>query len=167
MRSRRTRRAGTLQPIVSAAACLLGVDCPGQASYVTQALEYGRLSGGGDQVLLRAAATAAAALAGAGHAGVLDALIANGVDAVDPARAPLALALGSVALRDPARVLAALSVRDDLNPALLLLRDAFDMLDEDLAEERFFVLLRSTYWDESQDPRTRRAAEAAMGMLEY
>lgn len=159
--------AGTLQPIVSAAACLLGIDCPAQASYVRQALEYGRLSGGGDQVLLRAAATAAAALAGAGHAGVLDALIATGVDAVDPARAPLALALGSVALRDPARVLAALSVREDLDPALLLLRDAFDMLDEDLAEERFFVLLRSTYWDESQDPRTRRAAEAAMGMLEY
>ena len=41
------------------------------------------------------------------------------------------------------------------------------MLDEDLAEERFFVLLRSAYWDESQDPRTRTAAETAIGVLEY
>ena len=163
----REEAAVTLQPIVSAAACLLGIDCSGQASYVTQALEYGRRSAGGDQVLLRAAATAAAALAEAGHGDVLDALVETGVEAVDPARAPLALALGSVALRDPARMLAALGVREDPDPVLLLLRDAFDMLDEDLAEERFFVLARSTYWDQSQDPRTRAAAEAAIGMLEF
>ena len=159
--------ADTLQPIVSAAACLLGIDCTRQASYVMQALEHGSRSGGGEQLLLRAAASAAAALAEAGHADVLDALIANGVEAVDPARAPLALALGSVALRNPARLLAALSVREDLESALLLLRDAFDMLDEDLAEERFYVLLRSIYWDQSQDPRARAAAESAMGILEF
>jgi HEAT repeat protein len=159
--------ANTLQPIVSASACLLGIDCANQARYVVQALEYATGSGGGDQVLLRAAATAAGALAAAGRTEVLEALIATGVGAVDPARAPLALALGSVALRDPAGVLEALAGREDLEAVLLLLRDAFDMLDEDLAEERFYVSMQSTFWDERQIAGARAAAEAAMRVLEF
>ena len=145
-----TGAAATLQPIVSASACLLGIDCRNQVRYVLQALEYGAASGGGDQVLLRAASTAAGALAAAGRSEVLDALIAAGVGADDPARAPLALALGSVALRDPARMLETIAAREDPEGALLLLRDAFDMLDEDLAEERFYVSMRRAFWDERQ-----------------
>ena len=159
--------ANTLQPIVSASACLLGIDCANQARYVVQALEYGTGSGGGDQVLLRAAATAAGALAAAGRTEVLDALVATGVGAVDPARAPLALALGSVALRDPAGVLEVLAGREDMEAVLLLLRDAFDMLDEDLAEERFYVSMQGTFWDERQIAGARAAAEAAMRVLEF
>ena len=159
--------ADTLQPVVSAAACLLGIDCPNQARYVTEALEYGTAGDGGDQVLLRAAATAAGALAEAGRTDVFDALIAAGIAAVDPARAPIALAAGGVALRDPMRLLGALAGREDLDAALLLLRDAFDMLDEDLAEERFYVLIRSAYWDDRQAPDVRAAAEAAMRVLEF
>lgn len=162
-----TGAAATLQPIVSASACLLGIDCRNQVRYVVQALEYGVASGGGDQVLLRAAATAAGALAAAGHGEVLDALIAAGVGADDPARAPLALALGSVALRDPARMLETFAAREDPEGVLLLLRDAFDMLDEDLAEERFYVSMRSTFWDERQAPAARAAAEVVIRMLEF
>lgn len=159
--------ADTLQPIVSASACLLGTDCRNQARYVIEALEYGADSGGADQVLLRVAATAAGALVAVGRGDVLDALIAAGVGAVDPARAPLALALGSVALRDPAGMLEALAGREDLEAVLLLLRDAFDMLDEDLAEERFYVTMRSAFWDERQIPGARAAAEAVMQVLEF
>ncbi len=162
-----TQAADTLQPIVSAAACLLGIDCPNQVRYVIQALEYGAASAGGDQVLLRAAATAAGALAAAGRSEVLDALIAAGVAADDPVRAPLALALGSVALRDPARMLETFAAREEPEGVLLLLRDAFDMLDEDLAEERFYVSMQSTYWDERQAPGARAAAEAVIRMLEF
>ena len=162
-----TEVADTLQPIVSASACLLGIDCPNQVRYIVQALEYGTASGGGEQVLLRTAATAAGALAAAGRSEMLDALIAAGAGAVDPVRAPLALALGSVALRDPARMLETLAGREDLEAVLLLLRDAFDMLDEDLAEERFYVSMRSTFWDEREIPGARAAAEAAMRILEF
>ena len=162
-----TQAAETLQPIVSASACLLGVDCRNQVQYVVQALEYGAASGGGDQVLLRAAATAAGALAAAGRNEVLDALIAAGVGAVDPVRAPLALALGSVALRDPVRMLETLAARDDPEGVLLLLRDAFDMLDEDLAEERFYVSIQRAFWDERRIPGVRSAAEAVIRVLEF
>ena len=156
-----------LQPIVSAAACLLGADCRNQTQYVLDALRYGAASGGSEQALLRSAATAAAALSAAGRPGVLDALFEAGMPSVDPARAPIALALGTVALRTPQRMLAALAGRDDLDGRLLLLRDAFDMLDEDLAEERFYALMRSTYWDERQPAGARSAAEAAIRMLEF
>lgn len=156
-----------LQPIVSAAACLLGADCQHQAQYVLDALRYGAASGGAEQPLLRSAATAAAALSAAGRPGVLDALFDAGLPSVDPARAPISLAVGAVALRAPRHMLAALAGRDDLDGRLLLLRDAFDMLDEDLAEERFYALMRRTYWDERQPAGARTAAEAAIRVLEY
>lgn len=162
-----TEAGDTLQPIVSAAACLLGIDCSNQARYVIQALEFGAASAGEDQELLRVAATAAGALAAAGRDDVLDALIATGVGAVDPARAPLALAVGSVALRNPARMLAVLAGREDLDAALLLLRDALDMLEEDLAEERLYTSLRSAFWREDQTARERAAAAAAIHVLEF
>lgn len=163
----RAEAADTLQPIVSAAACLLGTDCPNQTRYVVEVLEYGAASDGTEQVLLRAAAAAARTLAEAGREDVLDALIATGVGTVDPARAPLALAVGTVALRDPARMLEALARQADSRAALLLLRDAFDMLDEDLAEERFFMSIRRTYWDDRRTAGVRAAAEAALRILEY
>lgn len=163
----RAETADTLQPIVSAAACLLGIDCSNQARYIIEAVEFGAVSAGAHQALLRAAAAAAGALATAGRGDVLDALIEMGLGAVDPVRAPLALALGAVALRDPARVLETLAGREDMEEALLLLRDAFDMLDEDLAEERFYVSTRSSFWDDSRSRGVRAAADAAMRILEF
>ena len=156
-----------LQPIVSAAACLLDTDCPGQVRYVIDALRYGAATAGADQDLLRTASSALAALAMNGHAEALDALFDTGGQSAEPARAPIALAVGTVALRSPAAVLAALGRRGDLDPALLLLRDAFDMLDEDFAEERFYVLMRATYWDAAAGSRPRAIAEAAMQVLEF
>ena len=159
-----------LLPVVAAAACLLDADCPNQIRYVADALAYGAATGGDDQTLLRGAATAAAALAMAGRGGAMDALDALfdvGIGAADPGRAPIALALGAVALRTPERVRAGLMARDDLEASLLLLRDAFDMLDEDMPEERFYVLMRGSYWDESETARARAVAEAAMQVLEF
>ena len=167
MAAAQTQAADTLQPIVSASACLLGIDCRNQVRYVVQAMEYGAARGGGDQILLRAAATAAGALAAAGRGEALDALIAAGVGADDPVRAPLALALGSVALRDPVRMLETLAAREDPEAVLLLLRDAFDMLDEDLAEERFYVSMRSALRDERRIPGARALAEAVIRVLEF
>ena len=48
-----------------------------------------------------------------------------------------------------------------------MVRDAFDMLDEDMAEERFYVLMRANFWDETENPVTRSVAEAAMEILEF
>ena len=64
-------------------------------------------------------------------------------------------------------MISALANRKDLRSSLLLVRDAFDMLDEDMAEERFYVLMRTNFWDEPENPVTRSVAEAAMEILEF
>lgn len=157
-----------LQPVVSSAACLLNIDYATQLLYVTDALRYGIAIADGDgQDLVRSAASGLAAIAGRGHRDALDTLFETGQTARGAARAPIALALGTVALRYPDIVRAALEERLTPDADLLLLRDAFDMLDEDFAEERFYVLMRSAYWAAAEGSNQRRVAEAAIEVLEF
>ena len=164
-------RAGVpdaLQPVVSAAACLMQIDCDTQVPYIVEALRYGAQTAGADgRPLLRNAATGLAALAAAGDGPALDALFDTGLAAGASAQAPIALALGTVALRRPGVVLRALADRAAPEAELLLLRDAFDMLDEDMAEERFQSHLRRTYWAGAAGSAARAAAEAALRVLEF
>ena len=60
----------------------------------------------------------------------------------DPARAGIVLALGTVALRNSPLFLKVLEARPDLGAATDLLREAFDMLEEDYEEEQFFASVR-------------------------
>jgi len=39
--------------------------------------------------------------------------------------------------------------------AAVLLRDGFDMFEEDLAEELFYASVRSEYWKAAEDSETR------------
>jgi len=161
-----------LQPFVSATACLLDVDCEEQFRYLTDALRYGAsTSSDENQLLLRSAATALAALAIDGNQQALDALLSVGLTAGDAARSPIAIALGTVTFRNPALVRAALigGEMDDAVPEaeLLLLRDAFDILDEDFSEERFYTLLRHDYWGSAVASRAHVVAEAAIRTLEF
>ena len=165
------RAGAALQPIVSATACLLDLDCEGQLRYIGEALRYGVVTVDGENPeLLRSAASALAALAGAGRREALDMLFEVGLGADDSARAPIALALGTVALRNPELVRAAIvDAGQQFVPEdeLLLLRDAFDMLDEDFAEERFYVLMRRDYWGARIGSRTQAVADAAIRILEF
>ena len=166
----------TLQPVVSATACLLDIDCESQFRYVTDALGYGAQSADGDnQELLRSASSGLAALAITGNRDALDVLFDVGVTASDQARAPIAIAIGTVAFRNPAIVRRALVERgsgaQDSSTVpeneLMLLRDAFDMLDEDFAEERFYVLMRGDYWTSPEGSDDQSVAEAAIRILEF
>ena len=164
-----------LQPVVSSAACLLGVDCDRHVEYVAGALAYGVQSGDSDnQALVRSAASGLAALAIAGQPNAIGVLFDVGTVADDQARAPIAISLGTVALRNPAIVRAALMARGESAPGgpvpedeLMLLRDAFDMLDEDFAEERFYVLIRGDYWTAPGGSEGQSVAEAAIRILEF
>jgi len=163
-----TVASSELQPIVSAAACLMKVDCPSQLPYIIDALGYGaEVDKDGGQVLLRSAATALGALAMREHRDALDALFDVGATATETARAPIALALGTVALRNPEYVVEMLGERTDPELALLLLRNAFDMLDEDFPKERFYILMRSRYWLSPKDSRAQHVAELAIQILEF
>ena len=171
LRQVQARAGETLQPIVSATACLLDLDCGGQLRYIVEALRYGAATADGDgQELVRSASVALAALAGAGRREALDVLFEVGRGAEDSARAPIALALGTVALRNPELVRTALvDAGQQFVPEdeLLLLRDAFDMLDEDFGEERFYVLMRRDYWGARIGSRPQAVAGAAIQILEF
>jgi hypothetical protein len=85
----------------------------------------------------------------------------------DPARAAIALALGAVSLRNTPLLLKVLQARSDPKPAILLLGEAFDMLEEDLEEERFYVTVRRGYWAAPENSPGRKLAETLIQTLDF
>ncbi|MCA1563970.1 MAG: HEAT repeat domain-containing protein [Acidobacteria bacterium] len=156
----------TLQPSIAAAICLLGVNCSSHRGFLTETLRFA-VSNPGYQELLRGAAGGLAALATAGDSEALGTLIEAGVPSRDPARAAIALAAGTVAIRNTLLLLGALEGRHDLDGAIELLREAFDMFEEDMAEERFFITVRRAYWHADEGSPARRIASVLVQKLEF
>lgn len=154
------------QPAIAASICLLGVNCASHAGYLTDALRYS-ITTAGYQELLRGACAGIAALAVNGNEDALKALFDMGAPTRDPARAAIALSIGTVALRNIPLTLKVVEKLKDPSVALDLLREAFDMLEEDYEEERFFVFVRRTYWQAPEGSATRKAAEALIQKLEF
>jgi HEAT repeat protein len=155
-----------LQPTIAAAICLLGSNCSSHQGYIAETLSFATANSG-FQPLLRAAANGLAALAVAGNAEAAVLLIERGTPTRDPERAAIALALGTVALRNTHLLLKVLESRKDNEGAIDLLREAFDMLEEDFEEERFFASVRRTYWQAAEGSATRRVAESLIQKLEF
>src|SRR5262245_26857504 len=146
------------QPSIAAAICLLGVNCTSHENYLSETLKFSDKNIG-FQELLRSTASGLGSIAVAGHPEAVDMLVEVGIPSRDPARAPIALALGTVALRNtPLMItkLESLNGKPELDGVLTLLSEGFDMLEEDLDKERFFVLARRTFWD-SPEGSPRRA----------
>lgn len=154
------------QPPIAAAFCLMGVNCDSHLPFIVNTAKFAAANTG-FQDLLRAAARSLGALGAAGHENAADALIDVGAPARDPARSPLALALGTVALRNTALVVKVFAARSDRHAAALLLRDAFDMLEEDYDEERFFADVRHVYWNSPADSADRAVAKTLIETLEF
>jgi hypothetical protein len=87
--------------------------------------------------------------------------------AKDPGRSPIALALGTIALRNPPMIVKLMAARADLKDAALLLRDAFDMLEEDFEEERFFAAVRRAYWASPEGSTERKITDTLIQALEF
>ena len=154
-----------LEPVVSAAALALGADS-GHATFVVDSLRFAAAAGDRPD-LLRSAASGLGALASVGDTTALQVLFDVGVGAPEAARVPIALVLGTLAMRHPTIVLDYLEARTDLGAAALLLRDAFDMLDEDLEEERFFVTARTAYWAAPEESPARAVTTELIAVLEF
>ena len=156
-----------LQPTVSAALCLLGRACDETEKYLKDALEFAAESPG-EQPLLRSAVHGVAMLALKGRKAALRTLFDVGVKAkTEPVRAPVALGVGLVALKQPALILEMVETRQDQKAVLALLQDAFDMLSEDFEEEQFFAAIRKAHWEAPADSPRRRATEALIQALEF
>jgi HEAT repeat protein len=157
------------QPSIAAAICLLGINCSSHVNYLTESLKFSDKNLG-YQELLRGAAAGLGALAVLGHGETVDALIEIGIPSRDPTRAPIALALGTVALRNSALMMAKIEAIKDknvLDGALALVAEGFDMLEEDLDKERFFVQARRTYWDSAAGSPRRALMQMLIGKLDF
>jgi HEAT repeat protein len=154
------------QPAIAAAICLLGVNCASHHPYITKSLHFA-IANIGFQELLRGSAAALATLGAAGHKEAIAELIEIGAPTRDPARAAIALALGTAALRNTPALLEVLESEPLVAPAAQLLRDAFDMLEEDFEEERFFVAVRRAYWQAPEGSARRKAVETLIKVLEF
>ena len=151
------------QPAVAAAACLLGSDCEAQRGLLVRTLTSTDRRPG----LLRVAASGLSALAVNGDLEAGRALFDAGVPAVDPVRAPVSLALARLAVARPLPLVALLEERQDRDQALQLLRGGFDLLDDDFAEEQFFVALRTAYFAEPEESARRPLIQSVINMLEF
>jgi HEAT repeat protein len=154
------------QPFVAAAICLLGVNCDSHENYLTETLKFSDQNIG-FQELLRAAAAALGALGVAGRGTAADALFEIGIPSRDPTRAPVALALGMIALRNTPLMMTTLEKHPRQSDAIALLAEGFDMLEEDLDKERFFAFARRTYWDRPEGSPTRDLMQTLIGKLEF
>jgi HEAT repeat protein len=155
-----------LQPTVAAAICMLGVNCASHIPYLEKTIGFADITPG-YQELVRAAAAGLSAIAVKGNKDAVAILFAHGVDSQDPIRAPLALAVGKVALRNTALLLESVQAQKDQAKAVSLLAEGFDMLEEDYEEEQFFVAVRRGYWAAQENSPTRKLAEQLIATLDF
>jgi HEAT repeat protein len=156
----------TTQPAIAAAICLLGINCDSHENYLSETLKFSDKNIG-FQELLRGAAAGLGALGVSGRRQALDVLIDIGMPSRDPARAPIALALAAVALRNTPLMMKALEERADRDGAIELMAEGFDMLEEDLDKERFFMQARRTFWESPEGSPRRALMQRLIGKLDF
>jgi HEAT repeat protein len=154
------------QPSVAAGICLLGVNCGSHEHYLIETLAFADKNPG-FQNLLRGAAAGLGALGVRGRASAAEALFQIGMPSRDPTRAPVALALATIALRNTPLMLEVLSPMPTRAEAVALLAEGFDMLEEDFEKERFFAFARRTYWASAEGAPTRGLMETLIGKLDF
>ena len=156
----------TRQPAIAAAICLLAVNCDSHENYLIETLRFGDQNPG-FQELLRGAASGLAALGVAGRPSAAAALFDIGIPSRDPTRAPVALAVGTIALRNTSLMVAMLEKHRARADAVALVSEGFDMLEEDFDKERFFVFARRTYWASAEGSTSRDLMQTLIGKLDF
>lgn len=155
-----------IQPTIASAICLIGINCDAHVPYLIETLRFAEKNAG-YQELLRNTVTALVALSNSGNAQALTALFDVGVAAVDPPRAPMALGVATVAIRNTPLMLSFLESSTNADAAIGLIAEGFDMLEEDYEEESFFAAVRRGYWQAAEASATRRIGQALIEKLEF
>jgi len=154
------------QPFVAAGICLLGTNCEAHEGYLIETLKFSDQNIG-FQELLRGAASGLGALGVGGRENSARALFDVGIPSRDPTRAPVALAVATIALRNSPLMLSVLKTAPAQSDAIALLAEGFDMLEEDFDKERFFALVRRTYWDSADGSADRKLMQTLIGKLDF
>jgi HEAT repeat protein len=154
------------QPYVAAGICLLGVNCENHEKFLVDTLTYADANPG-YQPFLRAAAAGLAAVAVAGHPEAAESLFKVGIPSRDPTRAPVSLAVATIALRRTPLMMTILQAHPNRDAAIALMAEGFDILEEDYEKERFFAFVRHTYWDSAANSPARELMRTLIGKLDF
>jgi hypothetical protein len=145
---------------------MLGINCDAHVTYLVDTLRFAEKNPG-FQELLRNTVTGLAAVANTGNATALNALFEVGMPSSDPARARIALGVGTVAIRNTPAMLSFLETATNRDGAIELIAEGFDMLEEDYEEESFFAAVRRGYWRAAEESATRKVGQALIEKLEF
>jgi len=154
------------QPAIAAAICLIGINCESHVSYLIETLTFAEKNTG-YQALLRNSVAALVALANAGNSEALAAVFDIGIPSMDPPRAPMALGVATVAVRNTPLMLSFLETYKNSSGAIDLIAEGFDMLEEDYEEESFFAAVRRGYWQEKEASATRTVGQMIIEKLQF
>ena len=147
-----------------AARCLVGESCGEQIAALVSAASAPKAR----PSEIRTAIDALAAVAQAQNQPALAALM-NLAAKQSSLRDRVASAVAGVALRQPDWTVSRLDAADQATreAAILMLKDGFDSLEEDFAEEQFFAAVRAGYWRAAEGSSARTLAETLIQRLEF
>jgi hypothetical protein len=153
----------TVQAALQAAQCMLGAECGARVEWLATAARNARST----PELVHAAVAAIGEVARRDpsiRATLLD--LAAGPERL---RNEAALALSSVALRDPDGMLDWIERQPDARRqlAVTLLHEGFEALEEDFAEEQFFATARAAYWSAGEGSESRTLMASIIETLEF
>jgi HEAT repeat protein len=150
-------------PALEAARCLLGDTCEERIAWLAQSARAQERP-----AIARATVAALGAVASEGHAAALDALF-DLERTTSRLRGDVAVTLATMALRRPRETLKWLTAapEDRRVRAVELMKEGFESLDEDFAEEQFFAAARAAYWAAPEASPVRTVAATLIDKLEF
>jgi HEAT repeat protein len=159
-----TNTSGEVAAALQAAQCMLGDTCPPRIEWLTTTARSPSVR----PEAVRAAVAALGAIA-LEDAAARTVLLALAQDAPERVGHEVALAFSGVALRRPAEVLMWLTAASEgeRSKAIELMREGFESLEEDFAEEQFFATIRAAYWKETEGSSTRNLIATLIEKLEF
>lgn len=159
-----TAASPEVAPALQAAQCLLGDTCAPRIEWLVTTARNPIVR----PEVVRAVVAALGAIARQDVA-ARSALMALAQGASDRLTHEVALAVSGVALREPANVLTWLTAAsvDERSRAIELLREGFESLEEDFAEEQFFAAARAAYWKDTEGSSTRTVVATLLEKLEF
>ena len=157
------------QPAIAAAICLMGTNCSAHIGYLEKTLTFADTYPGYQDLLRGAAAGLGNISPRQGHDEALRHPVRRRYSfAGSGSRPGDAGDLGLVALRNTPLLLKTLQARhSDQDGAVGLVAEAFDMLEEDLEEERFFVTVRRESWAAPDGSPVGKLCELLINKLDF
>jgi hypothetical protein len=159
-----TKTAPAVTAAVQAAQCLLGDACESRIAWLRDTARNPMTRPDAARAVLNALAAI-----GETEAAAREALVRSAIDAPDRLRSEVGLAFSALALRRPAEVIAWLDETADqvARLGIELLREGFESLEEDFAEEQFFGVARAAYWKRVDGSAGRTTTATLIDRLEF